>query len=206
MSARGYRRIGLTGGIGSGKTTVAKRLGERGALVLDADALSRSALERDGACYEAVAEAFGGGILRADGTIDRAALAHIVFADPAKRERLNGIVHPYVIATLLGTADRALAQRPGAIAVFDVPLLFESGMHRDMDHTVLVVASEAARVGRVAARDGAAVEAVQKRIRSQMPEEEKRLLANEILDNNATLEELLVQADRLYERLTEFHV
>lgn len=202
MSERLYRRIGLTGGIGSGKTTAARRFAERGALVLDADEVSRRALERDGACYDAALEAFGGGILRGDGSIDRARLAKIVFSDPSELRRLNAVVHSYVLSALLGAADRALSEKPGAIAVFDVPLLFESGMYRDMDHTVLVVCDEDKRVARVSARDGYPAESVRRRAHSQMAEEQKRLLASEVLDNNGSLDDLLSQVDRLYDRLT----
>ncbi len=203
MSGRRYIRVGLTGGIGSGKSTASDRLRELGALVLDADGVSRRALEPGGACYERTVRLFGKEILRSDGSIDRKAVAARAFSDEKLLKGLNAIVHPYVIQTLLETADRALGETAGAVAVFDVPLLFESGMHREMDHTVLVTCGEETRLRRIMERDGCTEAAAHARIRSQMPEEEKRLLADEILDNDGSREDLLRQVDRFYRRLID---
>lgn len=197
-----YMKIGLTGGIGAGKSTAAARFRALGALVLDADAISRAALEPGGACYEAVVHAFGADVLLPGGAIDRKALAKIVFASKEKRALLNGIVHPHVIETMFETAEAELGRR-GGIAVFEVPLLFESGMHKKMDANVLICADEEARVERILRRDGATREAAQSRIRAQMPDEQKRLLADYVLENNGSVAELNEQIDRVYNTLLE---
>jgi len=198
---RRCRRIGLTGGIGAGKSTAAARLAARGALVLDADEIARRALEPGGACYRAVTDAFGADILGQDGKIDRTALAAIVFSDAASREKLNGIVHPYVISEMFAKADAAQGRADGLI-FFEVPLLFESGMDRQMDKNILIASSEEMRVARIAARDGCTREAAFLRIRAQMPDEEKIKRADYVLQNDGSREELEGKVDRLYAALT----
>ena len=202
MSGRSIHTVGLTGGIGSGKTTAAERFNFLGASVLDADAVSRSLLERDGGCYGAVIDAFGEGICLPGGGIDRKKLAALVFSDPEKRDTLNGIVHPAVIQTLLDRARENAIRFPGRLTVLDVPLLFECHMEERLDLTVLVTAPEAVRVARIRHRDGCTAEQALKRIRAQMPEEEKRNLADVVLDNGGSLEALNRQVDELYGRLT----
>lgn len=193
--------IGLTGGIGSGKTTAARRFAELGALVYHADEISRQSIAPGAACYGRVLEAFGEDILKPDGAIDRKLLAQIVFSDQTKRETLNAIIHPYVIEQLFALAERDLANRTGAIAVFEVPLLFESGLHKQMDANILVACDEESRIRRVAERDGISRKQVMSRMRAQMPEEEKRLLADFVLDNNGSKEALIQQVDALFQRI-----
>ena len=106
--SRRYRKLGLTGGIGAGKSTAAEYFKRCGATVLDADAISRNALKTGGACYDAVVQAFGNGIVQNDGSIDRAMLASIVFSDESARRKLNSIVHPYVLETMESEAERLL--------------------------------------------------------------------------------------------------
>ena len=113
MSERAYKRIGLTGGIGAGKSTAAERFRARGALVLDADKISRDSLKKDGACYGEVVHLFGSEVLQPNGEIDRRKLAGIVFSDEEKRNRLNAIVHPYVIETMFRLAEESLGQNGG---------------------------------------------------------------------------------------------
>lgn len=197
----GYLKIGLTGGIGSGKTTAAKRLLALGARVYHADEISRRALDPGAVCYDRVVSAFGREILQSDGTIDRKRLGQLVFSDEEKRQRLNGIVHPYVITELFARAERDLLNEPGGIAVFEVPLLFESGLHTMMDHNVVVSCTVENRIRRVMARDDLTREQVLARIQAQMPEEEKLLLADSILFNNGTEDDLIAQVDALYDTL-----
>jgi dephospho-CoA kinase len=201
MSERAYKLIGLTGGIGAGKSTAAERFRACGALVLDADEISRASLKKDGACYDDVVALFGSVILMADGEIDRKKLAGIVFSDESKRRKLNAIVHPYVIEAMFSRAEEALS-RSGGIAVFEVPLLFESGMHEKMDRNILVTCGEEQRVQRILARDNTTREAALARIRAQMPEAEKRLLADFILENDGTIEQLNAQIDALWQGLS----
>lgn len=205
MSKRIYKRIGLTGGIGAGKSTAAKRFRELGVLVLDADEISRASLKKGGACYSDVIALFGSKILTLDGEIDRKKLASIVFADEEKRRQLNAIVHPYVIETMFSRAEEALC-KSGGIAVFEVPLLFESGMHEKMDRNILVACTEEKRLKRIVVRDNTTRQAALARIRAQMSEEEKRLLADYILENDGTIEQLNAQIDALLEELSGIDV
>lgn len=196
------RIIGLTGGIGSGKTTAAAYLGTLGAHTLDADEISRALLDVGGGCYGAVVEAFGTGILRPDGAIDRRALARIVFADERERERLNAIVHPAVCLAMLQSARATLADDPHSIVILDVPLLFECGMYRDTDANMLIYADDAVRIARVMARDGLTEAQVRARMAAQMPQEDKRLLADVVIDNSGTLSALQTQLSRWYGEMT----
>ena len=197
--------IGLTGGIGSGKSTVSKRLGELGAKVLDADVVSKKLLDRDGACYDDVLTAFGSGISNSDGSIDRKTLAQIVFSDETLRKRLNGIVHPAVDRELFQQAQKAYSEDRDRMVVFDVPLLFESGMYRRMWKNVLVEAEEDTVIRRVCLRDGCTEEAVRSRIQAQMPVAEKQMLADFSIVNNGGLEELMQQVTALYQHLKNLY-
>lgn len=201
MSERVYKRIGLTGGIGAGKSTAAERFRALGALVLDADGISRACLKKGGACFGSVVALFGGDVLQPNGEIDRRKLAGIVFADEEKRNKLNAIVHPYVIETMFRLAEETLGQN-GGVAVFEAPLLFESGMHERMDRNILVTCDEEQRLERILKRDKTTRQAALARIRAQMPEEEKRLLADTILENNGTIEQLNAQIDALWQELS----
>jgi dephospho-CoA kinase len=198
---RTYLKIGLTGGIGSGKTTAAKRFSSLGARVYHADEISRRSLDPNGACYARVVEAFGDEIVRSDGTIDRKRLGEIVFADEDKRKLLNSIIHPYVIEMLISQAENDFIIDSHSIAVFEVPLLFESGMHAQMDYNIVVSCTEENRIRRVMERDALSREQVLSRMRAQMPDEEKLLLANFVLDNDGTEEALTAQVDDLFSRL-----
>lgn len=194
----GYLKIGLTGGIGCGKTTAAERFAALGARVYHADEISRHALDPCNDCYSRTIETFGMDIVRDDGTIDRRRLGEIVFADELKRRALNDIIHPYVINELLVSAERDLGDDPNGIAVFEVPLLFESEMDRQMDANIVVVCDEETRIRRVMERDQLTRAQVLSRMRAQMPEEEKRNRADYILENNGPQESLLSQVDALY--------
>ena len=198
---RNYRIIGLTGGIGSGKSAAARRFAELGAAVYQADDISRQALKPSAHCYREVVETFGNDILASDGQIDRKKLASIVFSDEQKRAKLNGIVHPYVIDQLFSRAKNDLGNQKHAIAIFEVPLLFESGLDENMDRNIVVSSEEDMRVRRVVARDGVSREQALARIRAQMPEEEKRKRADYILENNGSLDDLVRQVDALYRLL-----
>lgn len=190
--------IGLTGGIGAGKSTVSARFAALGAVVLDADAVSRQALEPGGCCYEAVLSLFGREIALADGRIDRRRVAGIVFSDAAMLQRLNAIVHPAVRQELLHRASTVPADR---LALFDVPLLFESGWHRMMHKTIVVAAEDAVRIGRICARDGCTAEEAMARIRNQMPQQQKCRMADYVLTNDGSVATLYQNVDMLYETL-----
>ena len=194
------RRIGLTGGIGAGKSTAAERFRALGACVLDADAISRRLLEPDGECFSAVSALFPDAVL--DGRLDRGRIAAAVFADQKKRKALNAIVHPAVIRCLHRQADAVLREQPDGIVVYDVPLLIECGLYRDMDRVVLVTADDDIRLQRIMLRDRCTREQAEARFLSQMPQREKRSYADAVIDNNGTVEQLYRAVDRVYAEIT----
>ena len=187
-------RIGLTGGIGSGKSTVARLLAERGAVIVDADAIARAVVEPGTPGLAAVVEAFGEGILTEDGALDRPALAAVVFADPEARKKLDGIVHPLVRA---GATEIAETAPPDAVVVHDVPLLAETGQGHSYDLVVVVEVDAETRVARLVQR-GLTAEDARSRIAVQATDEQRRAIADVVLDNNGTPEHLAEQVDRFW--------
>jgi len=200
-ACRPLLRVGLTGGIASGKTTVARVLAELGAFVLDADAFAHSALERPGAVYERVVERFGTSILDEDGRIVRPRLAGLVFHDDEARRALNAIVHPEVMAE----ADRrlaAFAPRGGnPITVFDAALLVESGLHRDFHRLIVTRCRRQTQIRRLLARDRLSTEEAEARIDAQAPLEEKLAVADYVVDTEGTLRETRKQIEGVYAAL-----
>jgi len=194
-------RVGLTGGIGTGKSSVSKRLSALGLPVLDADAISRKQLEIDGGCYNSAVQLFGKGILNAAGSINRKSVADIVFHDKAMLEALNALIHPAVWNQMDAAAKILEAEDSEVPVVFDVPLLIESGWHKEMDITILVTCPQDLVIKRVMQRDGASREEVLARMQAQMNQDEKLKFADIVIDNSGTYEALLDQVDRLYQKL-----
>lgn len=195
-------RIGLTGGIGAGKSTVARRFAEHGAVVIDADQIAREvvAVGTDGLAE--VVAGFGDGVLAGDGALDRAALAAIVFRDEAARERLNGIVHPRVGAR---TAELIAAAPADAVVVYDVPLLVENGMAPGFHLAIVVDAPVEERVRRLTGSRGVSEEDARARIAAQATEEQRRAVADVWLDNSGTPDLLMPVIDALWvDRLVPF--
>ena len=192
--------IGLTGSIGSGKSTAARLFRERGAVIIDADALAREAMAEPGVVGR-IAEAFGDEVV-SGGVVDRARLARRVFDDAEARARLEAIVHPRVAELRRTLAAEARAASPApALIVHDVPLLFEAGLDDAMDVVVVVDAPLDARIARVAARSGLEPEEVRRRERAQMPPAEKRTRADVVLDNAHDVASLARQIDAVWPRL-----
>jgi dephospho-CoA kinase len=187
-------RIGLTGGIGSGKSTVARLLAERGAVIVDADAIAREVVRPGTPGLAAVAQAFGAAILAADGSLDRPALAAVVFADTEQRAKLDGIVHPLVRAR---ATELAAAAPPDAVLVNDVPLLAETGQASSYDLVVVVEADVETRVARLVQR-GLTAEDARARIAVQATDEQRRAIADVVLDNSGTPEQLAAQVERFW--------
>lgn len=188
--------VGLTGGIGSGKSTVARMLEERGAVVFDADALARKAVEPGTPGHQAVVERFGANVLAPGGELDREALASIVFADPAARRDLEAIVHPEVRRMF---AEGSEAYRDSdRVIVFSAPLLVETGMHTAFDVLVVVATTVETQVARLMRDRGMSEAAIRARIAAQAPLEDKAAVADVLLDNEGPLEELEGQVDRLW--------
>lgn len=191
--------IGLTGGIGSGKSTVARLLAARGAVVIDADVLAREALAPGSPGLAAVVAALGAGILDADGTLDRQRLAARVFSDPAALGQLEGIVHP-IVAQL--TAERRSRAPAGSLVVHDVPLLVEKGLGERYDLVVVVDAPDDVRLERLVAR-GLHADDVRARMAAQASRAERLAAADVVLDNGGDPDRLSAQVEALWARLTD---
>lgn len=190
--------VGLTGGIGSGKSTVTRILEERGAIILDADAFARDAVRGGSEGFRRVVERFGRDVIGPDGELDRPGLASIVFNDPEALGDLEAIVHPEVRRMI---ADRIQAHLDtDHVVVLVNPLLIEMGTHRDCDSVVVVSVSPETQVTRSVAR-GMQEEDVRARIAAQLPLEDRARHADVLLDNEGTLEELTAQVDQLWQRL-----
>jgi dephospho-CoA kinase len=194
------RVFGLTGGIGSGKSTVARLLRERGVAVVDADELAREAVAPGSAGLAEVVAAFGTEVLDSAGALDRQRLGERVFADAEARKRLNSITHP-IVRRLSQERFAELGRQGVELAAYDVPLLFEVGLDAVLKPTVVVACSEATQLARVSARDGLTEAAVLARIAAQMPLAEKRRRADHVLENDGTLEQLSAQVDALLPKL-----
>jgi dephospho-CoA kinase len=186
------RVIGLTGGIGTGKSTVARLLAAAGAVIIDADAIVHELQAPGSPMLREIAAAFGPEMIDASGALDRARLADRVFRDPAERRRLNAIVHPGVGAEMARRS--AAARSAGApLIVLDIPLLFETRPRdRDAarggsDATVLVYAPRAVQIERTVARDGCTREEAERRVAAQLPIDDKRALADYVIDNGGSL-------------------
>jgi dephospho-CoA kinase len=191
--------VGLTGGIGSGKSTVAGMLAERGALILDADEFAREAVTVGSEGLDAVVRRFGRGVLLEDGSLDRAKLAEVVFADEQSRRDLEAIVHPYVRQRIAdGVTQNASSDR---VVVLVNPLLIEMGTHRDCDVVVVVSASPETQVRRSVER-GMGEEDVRARIAAQLPLDERARQADVLIDNEGTVEELEGQVVALWADLS----
>ncbi|MGC4394726.1 dephospho-CoA kinase [Hydrogenophaga sp. T2] len=191
-------RLGLTGGIGSGKSTVAARLQARGAEVVDADALSRQSTAEGGAAIDAIRVAFGDAFIDAEGALNRAAMRERVFSDPSARQRLEAIVHPIVAA---GIAQQVARSRARCV-VFDVPLLVESPRWRpQLDRVLVVDCSESTQLRRVRARSGWDDDTIRAVIRQQASRARRLAAADLVLFNDADdLDRLHAEIDRLSSR------
>jgi dephospho-CoA kinase len=190
--------VGLTGGIGSGKSAVARLLAERGAVVVDADRLAREALGPGMPGLAAVVEEFGPGVLHPDGTLDRPALGRLVFADAARRAALEAIVHPYVGRR---SAELRAAAPPDAVVVHDVPLLVENHLESGFDLVVVVEAGEDVRLARLADSRGMPAEEARSRMAAQASDDQRRAVADVLLANDGDLDDLARQVGTLWERL-----
>jgi dephospho-CoA kinase len=205
------RVVGLTGGIATGKSTVARIFEKLGAVVIDADAIVHELQAPGTPMLAAIAEAFGAGMIRADGSLDRERLAARVFADDRARERLNAIVHPPVGAEM--ARRLASARAAGApLVLLDIPLLLEGRARRSaggragaaelVEAVILVWSPAALQVERQVSRDGASPEHARQRMAAQLPIDEKRALADYVIDNSGSLAETERQVRVLYQRLT----
>ena len=190
--------VGLTGGIGSGKTTVADLFAQRGAALVDTDAIAHELTAPQGAAMAAIAAAFGAAILRPDGGLDRAAMRAVVFADRAAKTRLEAILHPLIRQQSEARCEAA-TNAPYVLLV--VPLLVETGSYRQRADRVLVVdCDESVQISRVMARSGLAAEDVKTIMATQASRAERRAVADDVVLNEGGLDALLPQVESLHQR------
>ncbi len=188
-------RVGLTGGIGAGKSEVARLLAARGAVVVDADALAREAVAPGTPGLAAVVAEFGPEVLAGDGTLDRAGLGRLVFADPARRAALEAIVHPYVARR---RDELTAAAAENAVVVHDVPLLVENSLQGEYDVVVVVDADDEVRIARLAATRDMSPAEVRERMAAQADRGERLAVADVVVANGGSREALSAQVDRLW--------
>ncbi|OLN22660.1 dephospho-CoA kinase [Domibacillus antri] len=192
--------IGLTGGIASGKSTVSNMLKEKGYTIIDADIAARVVVEPGQPALQKIMNVFGPDILTAEGTLDRAKLGAIVFHDEEKRKQLNEIVHPAVRKWMMDQKEEAIAAGKKTI-LFDSPLLFESNLTWMVDKTLLIYVDPKTQLHRLMARNGFTEQEAKARIQSQWPIDEKKELADDVIDNSSTLAETERQVNEWITRL-----
>lgn len=193
--------VGLTGGIASGKNSVAKILSEHGARIIDADIICRELVEKDQPAFSEIVQFFGKDILLNDGNLDRKKLGKIVFEDKEKRKVLNLIIHPKVIAEEMRLAKNIEEEDPHALVVVNAALLIESGNQNNVDKVILVGATEDRIIKRIVKRDGLAKSEARLRIKSQLPFKEKTKYAHYVIENNGTFSELRYKVEGIYKEL-----
>lgn len=193
--------IALTGGIASGKSTVARRFAEHGAVHIDADALAREAVEPGTPGLAAIRERFGAAVLTVEGALDRAALGALVFGDPTALADLNAIVHPAVRELLERRVADAEEADPDAVVIYDVPLLVEAGRHLVWDLVVVTEAPAELRVQRMIELRGMTRDDAERRIANQAHDAERRAIADVIIDTAGTQERTIEQVDELWAKL-----
>jgi dephospho-CoA kinase len=194
--------IGLTGGIASGKSVVAARLAEHGAVVVDADRIAREVVEPGTPALARIADEFGTEVIAPDGSLDRAALGALIFRSPEKRAALNAITHPAVAERSHELFEAAGAADPRAVVVYDVPLLVEAGRSEEFDLIVVVNASTETRIARMVELRGMTRDEALHRVNSQATNTERLAIADVVIDSNGTVEQTLAQADALWAKLS----
>lgn len=195
--------IGLTGGIATGKSTVCAILENAGAVIIDADRIARKLVKKNLPAYRQIVDTFGKSILLPDGEINRTALGDLIFNDPRKKQLLNKIVHPQVGKETDRQLKRIEKSNPHALVILDIPLLLESGLHKNLSEVIVVYTPEHIQINRLMQRDHISQENALARIRSQMPIEEKKKLATIVIDNSGMLEDTRKQTLEIFQRLKE---
>jgi dephospho-CoA kinase len=190
--------LGLTGGIGSGKSLVASMFSALGAEVIDADQLAREVVEPGQPALAEIVAAFGPQMLQPDGRLDRARLGAVVFADADARQKLDAITHPRIRERIRQEVE-ARAGRPGLL-ILDIPLLYESGREGTVEKVMVVWVDRATQVQRLVARDGLSLEQAEQRLAAQLPLDEKRSRADEVIDNSGPPDRTRRQVEALYRR------
>lgn len=195
--------IGLTGGIASGKSTVARRLVEHGAVHIDADELARRVVQPGKPALAAIVEEFGQGILDHDGTLDRQKLAEIVFNDDEARERLNAIVHPAVRELTTRLLEKIESEDPDAVVVYDVPLLVEAAVDHPFDLIVVTSAPKRTQVKRLVEERGFDPNQARARVDAQVDNTERVAVADVVIDTDGSMAHTMSQVDALWHRIKQ---
>jgi dephospho-CoA kinase len=195
-------KVGLTGGLATGKSYVSARLAELGCHVIQADKLGHEVLRRGGEAFEDVITEFGAGILGADGEIDRKALGAIVFPAPERLAKLNSLVHPHVFHRQEEFFEQTARADPDGIAVAEAAIMIESGSYKRYDRLILVVCPEQMQIQRFVQRGGTETEAID-RLARQLPLDEKRKFADFVIDTSGTFEETDTQVQDVYRNLKQ---
>ena len=196
--------IGLTGTIGSGKSTISRRLVELGAEIIDADQVARDVVGPGTTWLSNIVKEFGAGVLDAKGELDRAKLSSIVFSNPQARDKLEAITHPEISRAITERIDEyraGLGKEPALVV--EVPLLIESGMQKVMDETWVVISDRESQIKRVMTRSNLSRKDVLKRINVQMSQEEKCMYADRVIDNSGPIEATIKQVDDIWTELTD---
>ena len=193
--------MGLTGGIATGKSTVAEVFRRLGSVIIDADVLARAVVVPGEPAYDEIVATFGRGILRPDGLLDRQKLGAIVFAAPDAKKRLEAITHPRIRERFARTLAELEARDFAGLVIFDAPVMIESGNSTAMDRLVVVVTDATTQAQRLTARDALGAAAAEQRMRSQMPVAEKAKLADYVIDNSGARETTIAEARRVYAAL-----
>jgi dephospho-CoA kinase len=194
------RKIALTGGAGSGKSTVARMFQELGAAVVDADAAARDAVRPGEAAWEELRRAFGPEFFQENGELDRGKMARLAFSDPEAREKLNAILHPRIIG-MIRDKVRELAEKGEKLVIVEVPLLFETGLQNAYDRIIVVYADMAQQMQRLQARDERDLREIDGILAAQWPLAEKRRLAHYVIDNRGSLEDTKKQVENIWRDL-----
>lgn len=194
--------VGLTGGIATGKSTVADMFRQAGAHVVDADRIAHQVVAPGQPALIAIRDTFGPGVFQPDGAIDRIRLGAIVFADAVLRKKLEEIIHPLVWRGMADAIDYHRRKHPDGLVILDIPLLMETKRHTGMAEVILVYVPEKIQLERLMRRDGIDGRAARERIASQMPIEQKRSLASIIIDNSGSRDETQKQVSEVYSRLS----
>lgn len=198
-------RVALTGGIASGKSFCLARFRELGAVTVDADALARQVVTPGSAALTAIVSRFGRAVLQADGSLDRAALGAVVFADADARRDLEAIVHPAVYARLQAWFETAEGAAPSSppVAIAEIPLLYETGREGEFDAVVVAACDEPTQIARLQARDGVSADEARRRLAAQWPIEDKRRRAGHVIDTSGSEEDTRQAVDRVWRALLD---
>jgi dephospho-CoA kinase len=196
------RRVALTGGIATGKSYCLGRFAEAGAATIDADALARQAVAPGTAGFRAVVARFGAAIVLPDGSLDRAALGRLVFADQHARRALEAIVHPAVYGAITRWFETTARAGRATAAIADIPLLFETGRDGDFDDVIVTACPPALQLARLMARDGLPEDEARRRLESQWPIDEKRARANYVIDTSGSFSETDEQVRAVWAKIT----